>query len=80
MWRMKTVLLSQDLPKHPSVSEPFKAGVHLALFGLVVAAGLYNLSESMRRPKEKHLRLNVLTYVVMTFYEVFQITKHLKEM
>ena len=74
------MLLSRDLPKQTAVSEPFKACVHLALFGLSVAAGLYNLSESMQRPKERHLKINAIAYLGVTCYEVLQIAKHRKEM
>ena len=43
------------------ISEEYKAGVHLALFGLAVAAGLYNLSEAWKK-RDRHHRLNVVTY------------------
>lgn len=68
---------SQDLPK--DISESFKAGVHLSLFGLSVAAGLYNLAECMQRPNETHLKINVGAYSMLALYEMVQISKHIKE-
>lgn len=69
------MLLSKDLPV--DISETFKAGVHLALFGLTVAASLYNLAEAIQRPREKHLKVNVFTYVSLALYEIVQINRHI---
>ena len=62
------------------ITEEFRAGVHLALFGLAVTAGLYNLGESQSRPEEKHLKLNVLVYIVLAVFEWLQITRHLRDL
>ena len=59
------------------ISEEYKAGVHLARFGLAVAAGLYNLSEAWKK-RSQHHRLNVVTYAGVAVYEVVQIWRHLK--
>ena len=59
------------------ISEEYKAGVHLALFGLAVAAGLYNLSEAGKKRDRQH-RLNVVTYAGVAVYEIIQIWRHLK--
>jgi len=59
------------------ISEEYKAGVHLALFGLAVAAGLYNLSEAWRK-QDRHHKANVVAYVGFAVYEVVQIWRHLK--
>ena len=58
------------------ISEDFKAGVHLALFGLSVAAGLYNWAESQER-NDTHLKVNAVTYAGLALYEVVQIHRHI---
>lgn len=57
-------------------SENFKGGVHLALFGLAVAAGLYNLAALQARPSGR-LAANVLIYGALAWHEGAQVTRHL---
>ena len=68
------------MTKTSGISEEFRAGVHLTLFGLAVAAGLYNLGESQSRPEQKHLKLNVVVYIVLAIFEWLQITRHLRDL
>lgn len=79
MWKVKTVPPSPSSSKALDISETFKASVHLSLFGLSVAAGLYNLAECLQRPTEPHLKVNVGAYLSLAVYEVIQIGKHMKE-
>ena len=58
-----------------SLSEGFKAGVHMGIFGLTVAALLYNLG-SYKRQKERHHATNVVVYTILSGYEVYQVMKH----
>lgn len=60
------------------ISEGFKAGVHIGLFGLTTAALLYNLGEYRNRRLQHH-RVNVITYAVLSGYEVYQILKHVEK-
>ena len=55
--------------------EEFKLGVHLALFGLAVTCGLYNMGAWVSR-REAHLALNVFLYGGVVAWEVDQIRRH----
>ena len=59
------------------ISEEFKTGVHLTMFGLAVAAGLYNWAESRGR-SPKYLKVNAVANAGLALYEMFQISRHLK--
>lgn len=56
--------------------EPFKAGVHLALFGLSVACFFYSAMAMTQRP-HSHLMVNVGAYAALTAFEWKQIMRHL---
>jgi hypothetical protein len=58
-------------------AEYFKATVHLGLFGLAIAAGLYNLMAWTQR-REGHLLKNVGVYSALVVYEAAQIRRHLQ--
>lgn len=62
----------------PGEAEPFKAGVHLGLFGLAVACVGYNLMAWTER-RERHLLQNVAVYGALTLYEYQQIRSHVME-
>lgn len=56
-------------------SEPFKGAVHLALFGLCVAAGLYNVAALQARPSRR-LAFNSLLYGALAAHEARQVLSH----
>ena len=58
--------------------EGFKCGVHLALFGLAVTAGLYNAMAWQQRRKA-HLARNVAIYGALAAYEAVQTVHHRTE-
>jgi hypothetical protein len=59
-------------------SEHFKGGVHLAMFGLAVAAGLYNIAACWRRPCPR-LGFNVVVYSSLACLEAKQVLSHLEK-
>ena len=62
----------------PGESEGFKSIVHLGIFGLVCAAGLYNLAACCRRPAP-HLVRNVAIYGALAVFEARNALGHVRE-
>lgn len=58
-------------------SEPFKAGVHFAIFSLASMAGGYNLMTYGEERDPRHL-VNALVYGVLLAFEASHISRHLK--
>lgn len=57
-------------------SERFKASIHLGMFGLAVAAGLYNWARLQKEPDWGH-RVNVGVYGVLALFEAKQVLSHM---
>lgn len=60
----------------PGQSETFKAGVHLALFGLAVTAGAYNLAALQARPS-RQLAVNAVIYGALAWFEARNVLGHM---
>lgn len=70
------------MPEHYDItragcSEPFKGTVHLGIFGLATAAGLYNLAAFVARPSP-HLARNVAIYTALSWFEARNVLGHLR--
>lgn len=59
----------------PQSCEPFKGFVHLAIFGLATAAGLYNLGAALSR-RELRLAANTVIYGALIVHEARETMRH----
>lgn len=74
--RVKTV--SSDPLLAAGHLEGFKLAVHLGIFGLSMAAALYNLGAWLAR-RERHLAVNACVYVGLVGWEAWQVERHAQE-
>jgi hypothetical protein len=58
-----------------SQEETFKFAVHLALFGVTVTAGVYNLGTYLAHNRRQNLT-NVIVYTALAAFEVYQMQVH----
>lgn len=58
-------------------SETAKGLIHLAIFGLAVTAGCYNLVTLQARPS-RHLAANAIVYAALAAFEAHHVVGHMR--